>query len=141
MYRCLYICVCDYLHFIYIVQYVLDTLHGFPSHLFFQDFRKKAAKLVASKCALAARVDSFHQSVNGEMGEGKTCIYMYCKILCTFDQFFLSLFSLELKIEIQKKIDKLLEPPPIKRIKPLPRPDDLPKKRRGGKRFLCLSSF
>ncbi len=36
-----------------------------------KEFRRKAAKLVASKCALAARVDSFHQSVNGELGEGE----------------------------------------------------------------------
>lgn len=73
------------------------------------EFKRKAAKLIASKCALAARVDSFHQSPNGEIGE-------------------------ELRKEVQKKVEKLVEPPPVKRVKPLPRPDDLPKKRRGGKR-------
>ena len=43
-------------------------------------------------------------------------------------------FIIELKTKIQKGIDRVVEPPPVKRIKPLPRPDDLPKKRRGGKR-------
>lgn len=35
---------------------------------FFQDLRRKAARLVAAKCTLAARVDSFHESQDGKVG-------------------------------------------------------------------------
>jgi U4/U6 small nuclear ribonucleoprotein PRP31 len=77
------------------------------------EFKKKAAKFVAAKCALAARIDSAHESRSGELGES-------------------------LRAQIEEKINKLQEPPPVKRIKPLPKPDDLPKKRRGGKRVRRL---
>nr|CAG4651828.1 EOG090X06EY [Triops cancriformis] len=73
------------------------------------DLRRKAARLVAAKCALAARVDAFHESTNGQVGQ-------------------------ELREEIEKKLDKLQEPPPVKSIKPLPAPLEGPRKRRGGKR-------
>lgn len=33
----------------------------------FQDLRRKAARLVAAKCTLASRVDSFHESVDGKV--------------------------------------------------------------------------
>lgn len=36
-----------------------------------QDARRKVAKIVASKCTLAARVDSSHQNPSGDFGEGK----------------------------------------------------------------------
>lgn len=36
-----------------------------------QDIRKKIARLIACKCTLAARVDSFHESPGGEIGERK----------------------------------------------------------------------
>lgn len=36
-----------------------------------QDVRRKAARLVAAKCTLAARVDSFHESQDGSVGESK----------------------------------------------------------------------
>ena len=45
--------------------------------------------------------------------------------------------------EVQKKIDKLLEPPPVKAPKPLPKPDDPIRKKRGGRRCVyvqCLLS-
>lgn len=71
--------------------------------------RRKAARLVAAKSALAARVDASHQSSDGRIGKN-------------------------LREEIEKKLDKLQEPPPVKSIKALPKPVDPPKKRRGGKR-------
>ena len=37
--------------------------------------------------------------------------------------------------EVRKKIDKLQEPAAVKNIKPLPKPDDAPRKKRGGKRI------
>ena len=36
----------------------------------------KAAKLVAAKCTLAARVDSFHEAPNGDIGEGEWVIVL-----------------------------------------------------------------
>lgn len=86
--------------YIYYSQIVQDT----PP-----DMRRKAARLVAAKCTLAARVDACHESCNGDIG-------------------------LMFKEDIEKKFDKLLEPPPVKFIKPLPKPIEVSKKKRGGKR-------
>ena len=41
----------------------------------------------------------------------------------------------DLRDQVQKKIDKFMEPPPVKAAKPLPRPDDAPRKKRGGRRY------
>lgn len=73
------------------------------------DLRRKIARLVANKATLASRVDAAHESVNGVIGQN-------------------------FREDIEKKIDKLLEPPPVKFAKPLPKPLDGPKKKRGGKR-------
>ncbi|KAJ6631714.1 U4/U6 small nuclear ribonucleoprotein Prp31 [Pseudolycoriella hygida] len=86
--------------FVYYSQIVQDTN---------PDLRRKAARLVAAKCALAARVDACHESVHGEIG-------------------------LRFKEDIEKKLDKLQEPPPVKFAKPLPKPIEGSKKKRGGKR-------
>ncbi|EDV27298.1 uncharacterized protein TRIADDRAFT_20768 [Trichoplax adhaerens] len=77
------------------------------------DLRKKAARLVAAKCALAARVDSFHEAVDGSIGQN-------------------------LRDDIEKKLDKLQEPPPLKKIKPLIVPGEYRKKKRGGRRVRKL---
>ncbi|XP_018336826.2 U4/U6 small nuclear ribonucleoprotein Prp31 [Agrilus planipennis] len=73
------------------------------------DLRRKAARLVAAKCILAARVDACHESPDGQIGK------MF-------------------KEDIIKKLDKLQEPPPVKFVKPLPKPVEAPRKKRGGKR-------
>ncbi|XP_072377557.1 U4/U6 small nuclear ribonucleoprotein Prp31 [Diabrotica undecimpunctata] len=73
------------------------------------DLRRKAARLVSTKCTLAARVDACHESTDGRIGR-------------------------QLRDEIERKLDKLQEPPPVKFIKPLPKPIDQSKKKRGGKR-------
>ncbi|CAG7829993.1 unnamed protein product, partial [Allacma fusca] len=73
------------------------------------DLRRKSARLIANKCTLAARVDACHESSDGSVGK-------------------------MLREEIEKKLDKMQEPPPVKSIKALPKPVDPPKKRRGGKR-------
>lgn len=70
--------------------------------------RTKAIRLLAGKCALAARVDAFRDA---KVGSG---------------QAFREL--------IEARIEKWQEPPPPKQIKPLPAPDEVRKKRRGGKR-------
>ena len=36
-----------------------------------QDVRRKAARIVASKCTLAARVDSFHEDIDISIGESE----------------------------------------------------------------------
>ncbi len=71
--------------------------------------RVKAVRLVAGKCALAARVDAFKDVPGDATGR-------------------------KLREEIEKTLEKLLEPPPAKQPKPLPAPDDKVRKRRGGKR-------
>lgn len=73
------------------------------------DLRRKAARLVAAKSTLAARVDACHESSDGHVGQ---------------------IF----REEIEKKLDKLTEPPPVKFVKPLPKPIDAGRKKRGGKR-------
>ena len=41
---------------------------------YLKDLRTKAARLVAGKCTLAARVDSFHESPVGTIGKCKLFI-------------------------------------------------------------------
>lgn len=76
------------------------------------DYRRKCARLVSAKIALAARVDSYRDR-NGPQG---------------------ATVGIELREEIQKKMDKAMEPPPSRAIKALPKPDDPHRKKRGGKR-------
>uniref|UniRef100_A0A0K0EID5 U4/U6 small nuclear ribonucleoprotein Prp31 n=1 Tax=Strongyloides stercoralis TaxID=6248 RepID=A0A0K0EID5_STRER len=73
------------------------------------DHRRKIAKILSAKIVLAARVDAQHTARNGEIG-------------------------IRFKEEIEKKIEKLLEPPPVKNIKALPKPIDKASKKRGGRR-------
>eukprot|EP00053_Salpingoeca_punica_P013172 m.118760 g.118760 ORF g.118760 m.118760 type:complete len:489 (+) comp16131_c0_seq2:59-1525(+) len=86
--------------------YYSDFVQSFP-----EDLRKKAARLVSAKIALAARVDAYGTGDSRTVTVGR-----------------------ELREDIEKKLDKAMEPPPAKLAKPLPAPDDLPGKRRGGKR-------
>jgi hypothetical protein len=51
---------------------------------------------------------------------------------------FLGSYGEELRGKIEKHLERLAEPPPIKVVKALPIPDDGPKKRRGGKRSVTL---
>lgn len=64
---------------------------------------------MASKCSLAARVDNFHESSDGAVGD-------------------------RMRAEIELKLDKLQEPPLVKQIKPLAAPIDPARKKRGGRR-------
>ncbi|XP_028170449.1 U4/U6 small nuclear ribonucleoprotein Prp31, partial [Ostrinia furnacalis] len=73
------------------------------------ELRYKAAKLVSTKLTLAARVDACHDSTDGRIGR-------------------------QLREGIEKKLDKLQEPPPVKFVKPLPKPIEQSRKKRGGKR-------
>ena len=73
------------------------------------DLRKRAAKLVANKCRLATAVDATHASPDGSAGRS-------------------------FREQIEKALEKLQEPPPVKQVKALPAPIDQPGKKRGGKR-------
>lgn len=89
-----------------------DIVTGAPN-----DLSKNAIRLVASKCSLAARIDSLHESKDGSSGQA-------------------------LKQEILKKLEKLNAPPPIKQTKALPVPiTDGPKTRRGGRRMRKLKEI
>uniref|UniRef100_A0A224ZB24 U4/U6 small nuclear ribonucleoprotein Prp31 n=1 Tax=Rhipicephalus zambeziensis TaxID=60191 RepID=A0A224ZB24_9ACAR len=84
--------------------YYTDIVQNTPA-----DLRRKASRLLAAKCVLAARVDSFHESPDGTVG-------------------------VSLREEVERKLDKLQEPPPVKQVKPLPPPIDQNRKKRGGRR-------
>lgn len=84
--------------------YYSEIVQSIPPYL-----RKKAARQVAGKVTLCSRIDSFHEKLDGEAG-----------------RLFLE--------EIEKKFEKWQEPPPVKEVKALPRPDDAPRQKRGGRR-------
>ena len=75
--------------------------------------RTRAARLVAGKCTLMARMDAFGQDPSGDTGRA----------------------MLE---EMLKKIEKWQELPPARTAKPLPVPGGPSKKRRGGKRARAM---
>ena len=87
------------------------------------DLRIKAVRLVASKLVLAARVDS----LNATEAVSPAAVAASASNL--------SEIGIRLRDEIQKKLDKLMEPPPVKQVKPLPLPIDKPRKKRGGRRL------
>ncbi|KAF8820102.1 snoRna binding domain-containing protein [Cardiosporidium cionae] len=72
--------------------------------------RNRAVRLISTKCSLAARVDSFKQYRNGEIGAAH-------------------------REHIISMLIKLQEPPPAPQKKSLPVPDEKQKTRRGGKRL------
>ncbi|RWS30096.1 U4/U6 small nuclear ribonucleoprotein Prp31-like protein, partial [Leptotrombidium deliense] len=84
--------------------YFTETVQNTPP-----DLRRKASRLVAYKCTIAARVDASHASPDGTIGQG-------------------------LREKVERALDKLQEPPPVKQVKPLQPPIDQPRKKRGGKR-------
>ncbi|CAN0463359.1 unnamed protein product, partial [Discosporangium mesarthrocarpum] len=71
--------------------------------------RAKAVKVVAGKVALAARCDHYGQNPNGDVGR-------------------------RYRSELEEKIEKWMEPQQAKTKKALPKPDDMPARKRGGKR-------
>lgn len=77
--------------------------------------RRKAQRVVSAKVSLAARIDAGKSSRDGSYGR-------------------------KLLGELQKKIDKMSEPPPNKMIKALPIPQETARKKRGGKRCVVCDS-
>ncbi|KAI9197432.1 uncharacterized protein BJ171DRAFT_519520 [Polychytrium aggregatum] len=74
------------------------------------EYRRKACRLLSAKSVLAARSDRARTFVDGAFGR-------------------------KMREEIERKIEKMQEPPPGKAIKALPVPTEGSKKRRGGKRL------
>lgn len=74
------------------------------------DQQRRASRLVSTKCAIAARVDSFHEAQDGHIG-------------------------MELLSQIESTIARWNEPPAVKLVKPLPAPGEAPRKKRGGRRY------
>lgn len=60
---------CQWLLCYYLYLSVSRRFH--PRFPLLQDLRRKAARLVAAKCTLAARVDSFHESTEGKVRGGR----------------------------------------------------------------------
>ena len=83
--------------------YECDLVVNSPKHI-----KRKAARILSAKAALACRCDLSREYPDGSMGK-------------TF------------RLDSEKKIALLVEPPPSKKIKALPMPIEH-KKRRGGKR-------
>lgn len=73
------------------------------------EIRLKAQRTVGAKCTLAARIDLERAARDGSYGA-------------------------QLRTKIDGHLRRLAEPAPLKVTKALPRPDEAPKKRRGGKR-------
>ena len=82
-----------------------DLIQNTPPQL-----RTKVMRLVAGKCTLACRADSYGDSKDGQIGD-------------TF------------KEDIEQKAIKMQEPPPPKEVKALPIPPEASGKRRGGRRL------
>ena len=62
---------------------------------------------------MAARADSLHSASDGSIGD-------------------------KFRAELEAKIDKLMEPPPVKTVKALPLPLEGQRKKRGGRRFVFI---
>ena len=77
------------------------------------DLRLKAGKLVANKVVLAARVDSMQGAPDGSVGQKYVA-------------------------EIASELERRQAPPPSRTVKPRPRPDDKPSRKRGGRRYRAL---
>ncbi|KAJ1945901.1 U4/U6-U5 snRNP complex subunit prp31 [Linderina macrospora] len=86
------------------IVFYSDVVRSVP-----EDFRNKMMRKVSAKCALAARIDAQHESADGSLG-------------------------LKFRTDLDTQVAKLLEAAPSNNIKPLPKPDDAPKKRRAGRK-------
>jgi len=67
-------------------------------------------RMLSTNCAKASRVDQSKLSPNGDLG-------------------------LRFKNEMFERFSKIQEAAPAKKIKPLPVPDERPKRKRGGKKY------
>ncbi|KAJ3375783.1 U4/U6-U5 snRNP complex subunit prp31 [Allomyces arbusculus] len=73
------------------------------------EFRRKAARMVAAKVCLCARMDLAKAHRDASYGQ-------------------------KVRADLDRHLEKAMAPPPLKSTKALPIPDEAPKKRRGGRR-------
>ncbi|SCW01859.1 LAFE_0E08856g1_1 [Lachancea fermentati] len=85
--------------------YQCDLIQNQPIQI-----RKSAQRMLCAKVSLATRVDAAKQAENGFLG-------------------------LKWRQEVISKLEKLQDPPNVTNTKPLPVPEDKPKKKRAGRRF------
>ena len=97
------------------------------------EYQLKVQRTVGAKCALAARMDLERQRRDGEFLRASAAKSILIMIRCAGS------YGEELRDKIEKHIDRLAAPPPAKIVKALPIPNDGPKKRRGGKRYVSSS--
>ncbi|BAP72539.1 pre-mRNA-processing factor 31 [Kluyveromyces marxianus] len=86
------------------------------------EFRKQAARMVCAKLVIAARIDA-----NGP-GHGPGPAPANADALS-------GAAGTQLRTQILERLQKVSTPPQLSRVKPLPVPEDKPKKKRAGKRF------
>ena len=97
------------------------------------EYQLKVQRTVGAKCVLAARMDLERTRRDGKhILRARQHIPRAKSLAASYGQ--------DLRDKIEKHIDRLAAPPPAKITKALPIPNDGPKKRRGGKRFV-LSYF
>lgn len=75
-----------------------------------EEYRKQAVRVVAGKLVLAARIDFSKSTSDGSYGK-------------------------KMSLEIQKKLEKLMDPPDLVAVKALPKPEEKLSKKRGGKKY------
>ena len=83
----------------------MDLVKNAPTN-----FQIKLVRILSTNSALCARIDLSRSTPNGSKGE-------------------------ELKKNLLKRFDKIQEPPPAKKLKPIVMAEEKPKRRRGGKRY------
>lgn len=87
------------------------------------EFRKQAARMLCAKLVIAARIDA-----NGP-GPGPANADALAGPASAGPA------GLQLRAQILERLQKVSTPPQLARVKPLPVPEDKPKKKRAGKRF------
>lgn len=92
------------------------------------EIRLKAQRTVGAKCTLACRMDQQRAYPDGEQRNA------YIKVCTLANAHCLGSYGRKLSDELEKKLERLAEPPPAKITKALPVPVEGSKKRRGGKR-------
>lgn len=96
------------------------------------EFRKQAARMLCAKLVIAARIDA-----NGQgQGHGQGIADSNSQGPAPANADALSgLAGTQLRAQILERLQKVSTPPQLSRVKPLPVPEDKPKKKRAGKRF------
>lgn len=92
------------------------------------EYQLKVQRTIGAKTVLAARMDLERQRRDGII----KC-YSFVHVVLTLEE---GSYGEVLRDKIEKHIDRLAAPPPSKVVKALPIPNDGPKKRRGGKRYV-----